>query len=41
MDAQLYALPRLNYDLKALAPHISEAQHVDSNYSSFLKWGRF
>jgi Fe-Mn family superoxide dismutase len=39
MDAKLYALPKLNYDLKALAPHISEAQltlHYQKHHQAYV-----
>ena len=39
MDAKLYALPKLNYDLNALAPHISEAQltlHYQKHHQAYV-----
>ncbi len=39
MDAKLYELPNLNYDLKALAPHISEAQltlHYQKHHQTYV-----
>ena len=39
MDAKLYELPKLTYDLKALAPHISEAQltlHYQKHHQAYV-----
>jgi Fe-Mn family superoxide dismutase len=39
MDANLYTLPKLTYDLKALAPHISEVQftlHHQKHHQAYV-----
>jgi Fe-Mn family superoxide dismutase len=39
MEARLYTLPRLAYDLKALAPHISETQltlHYQKHHQAYV-----